>query len=204
MSINPEQDGIDNATGLVAAAVGPKQGGREKSASNYSPKEHEVLLEIIEGIKDAFESSVGSPIWQDVYQKYLGSQSTVRSRDVLHTHFAEMKAAIGSAISALSTQVVSIVVPKEESDLPAFYAHVHLELIKKPANKVYQSSKWWDLAVVSRLVRLHIAYLKRNGTSQPGLIICCCDHIDPVNVYMNIAPALLEYNDADLATYSKL
>lgn len=33
-------------------------------------------------------------------------------------------------------------------------------------NKAYQSKKWWNIDVVSRLVCLHFEYLKRNGTGK--------------------------------------
>jgi hypothetical protein len=150
MSANPEIDGSDNATGLSGA--GAKNGGRVQSAVNYSTSEHEILLDIVAGIKAAFESSVASPVWKNVHDEYVQKSPGGRTKEVLHTHFAEMKSAIGSSISALSAQVPSILVPTVETELPAFYAHVLTEVSKGSAiNKAYQSKRWWNLNVVSKL-----------------------------------------------------
>lgn len=94
------------------------------SSSNYTPVEHEAMLDIIAGIPGAYESSVGSPTWQAVHSR-LNSK---RSKDVLHQHLAEMKSAIASAISTLSAQIPSIRVPTEAADLKDFYGVLFKEL----------------------------------------------------------------------------
>ena len=172
--MSPDEEGTNNSTGLSfvepvssssnsSAASKPAIGGRSASSVNYTTTEHVLMLDIIADIDGAFDSSVGSPTWQQVHSR----TNSQRSKDVLHTHFTEMKSAIASAISTLSVQTPSVRVPTDVAELPTFHCVIFTELSKgKSENKNYQSAKWWSLHVVSKLTNLHFEYLKRNGTSQ--------------------------------------
>lgn len=171
MSANPENDGTENSTGIPPSSESSStvinksasNGGRTTAVTNYTPGEHEKMLDIIEQIPDAYESSLGSATWMQVHAR-LG---TPRSKEVLHGHFTEMKSGVASAISALSSQNPSVKVPTVSAENPEYYRQVFSELSKgKTENKTYQSSRWWNQIVVSKLVCLHFMYLKRNGTSQ--------------------------------------
>jgi hypothetical protein len=171
MSVNPEIDGSENSTGIpqhiesssTVISKSANNGGRTAAVTNYTHIEHEKLLDIIESVPDAYESSQGSATWMQVHTRL----NSPRSKEVVHGHFTEMKSAIGAAISTLSSQTPSVKVPTESAENPEYYRQVFLELSKgKNVNKTYQSSKWWNQAVVSKLICLHFMYLQRNGTSQ--------------------------------------
>ena len=171
MSVNPENDGSENSTGIPQSIESSStvinksanNGGRTTAVTNYTHGEHEKLLDLIADVEDAYESSQGSATWMQVHTRL----NSPRSKEILHGHFTEMKSGVASAISALSSQTPSVKVPTESAENPEYYRQVFLELSKgKGENKTYQSSKWWSQAVVSKLTCLHFMYLKRNGTSQ--------------------------------------
>jgi len=170
MSANPENDRSENSTGIPQSIESSStvinksanNGGRTTAVTNYTHGEHEKLLDLIADVADAYESSQGSATWTQIHTRL----NSPRSKEVLHGHFTEMKSAVAAAISTLSSQNPSVIVPTESAENPEYYRQVFEELHKgKTENKTYQSSKWWNQAVVSKLVCLHFMYLKRNGTS---------------------------------------
>ena len=72
--MSPENDGTNNATGVVLtashlSATSSKSSGalgRAASSNNYSSFEHEAILDIISSVDGAYESSVGSSTWQTI------------------------------------------------------------------------------------------------------------------------------------------
>ena len=141
-------------------------GGRSNESKNYSAREHNDILDIIKQL-DAYDASVASELYQKVHKMH-SENGNIRNAAALFNHITALKTSVTSAISALSTKPTSaprrLLFPSvdESKELISDYsATLLVELLSN--GRKYNSSKWWDIEVVKKMVYLIANYQKLNG-----------------------------------------